>query len=48
MYARIEFHDEDGRTRLVIRQGPLHPGDGGMARAGWESSFTKLDTLLAG
>lgn len=47
MSLRLEFHDESGKTRLVLRQGP-HTGEmEGMARAGWESSFTKLDDLLA-
>ncbi|MBO4208764.1 SRPBCC family protein [Micromonospora echinofusca] len=45
---RVEFHDEDGRTRLVLRQGPYTAEMEGMARAGWLSSFGKLDTLLAG
>ena len=48
MYARIEFHDEGGKTRLVIRQGPYTDEVLDMARQGWESSFTKLDALLAG
>lgn len=44
---RVEFHDEDGQTRLVLRQGPLPVEHLGGAREGWGSSFTKLDTLLA-
>jgi uncharacterized protein YndB with AHSA1/START domain len=47
MYLRLEFHDEDGKTRLVVRQGPYTEEMEDMARAGWNSSFTKLDTLLA-
>jgi uncharacterized protein YndB with AHSA1/START domain len=47
MTMRAEFHDEDGATRLEIRQGPYTDEVLQMARAGWESSFTKLDTLLA-
>jgi uncharacterized protein YndB with AHSA1/START domain len=47
MTARIEFHDEGGKTRVVIRQGPYTETMVDMARQGWESSFTKLDTLLA-
>lgn len=47
MRMRLEFHDEGGRTRLVIRQGPYTEVMEPQARAGWESSFTKLDTLLA-
>ena len=47
MCVRLEFHDAgEGRTRLVIRQGPYSPDIVPMARAGWESSFTKLDRLL--
>lgn len=48
MHVRIEFHDEEGgRTRLVLRQGPYTPEMEANARAGWTSSFIKLDTLLA-
>jgi uncharacterized protein YndB with AHSA1/START domain len=47
MYVRLEFHDEDGKTRLVLRQGPYTEQMEGMAREGWTSSFTKLDALLA-
>ncbi len=44
---RIEFHDEaDGKTRLDLRQGPYTEQMGDNATAGWESSFTKLDSLL--
>jgi uncharacterized protein YndB with AHSA1/START domain len=48
MSVRLEFHDEDGKTRLVLRQGPYSAEVEDMARQGWESSFTKLDALLAG
>jgi uncharacterized protein YndB with AHSA1/START domain len=47
MTMRIEFHDEGGKTRLVLRQGKYSTQMEDMARQGWESSFTKLDTLLA-
>jgi uncharacterized protein YndB with AHSA1/START domain len=47
MQIRLEFHDEEGRTRLVLRQGPYTPEVEEMARQGWQSSFTKLDSLLA-
>ena len=48
MYTRLEFHDQgDGKTRLVLRQGPSSTDIEGMAREGWRSSFTKLDDLLA-
>jgi hypothetical protein len=44
---RLEFHDEGGKTRLVLRQGPYTEEMEGQAREGWGSSFTKLDALLA-
>lgn len=44
---RLEFHDEQGKTRLVIRQGPYSDEFVGNAREGWSSSFGKLDALLA-
>lgn len=44
---RLEFADEDGKTRLTVTQGPYSPEIMGGAKEGWESSFTKLDTLLA-
>jgi uncharacterized protein YndB with AHSA1/START domain len=48
MRLRIEFHDEpDGRTRLVLTQGPFNPEWQSGAREGWNGSFGKLDTLLA-
>jgi uncharacterized protein YndB with AHSA1/START domain len=48
MHLRLEFHDEaGGKTRLVLRHGPFSNEMEDMAREGWGSSFTKLDTLLA-
>src|SRR5262249_13538251 len=47
MTLRLEFHDEGGKTRLVLRQGPYDEVVEGQAREGWTSSFTKLDALLA-
>jgi len=47
LYMRLEFHDEGGKTRLVIKQGPFTQELADMTREGWGSSFTKLDTLLA-
>ena len=44
---RLEFSDEDGKTRLTVTQGPYTPEIMGGAKEGWESSFTKLDALLA-
>ncbi len=48
MWLRVEFHDAgEGRSRLVIEQGPYTQFMVGMADMGWGSSFTKLDALLA-
>lgn len=46
MHLRLEFHDEGGSTRLVVRQGSYTEKVEQMAREGWTSSFTKLDELL--
>jgi uncharacterized protein YndB with AHSA1/START domain len=44
---RLEFHEEPGgKTRLELRQGPFTEQMGSDTKAGWESSFTKLDSLL--
>lgn len=44
---RLEFHAEPGgKTRLELRQGPFTEALGADSKAGWESSFTKLDSLL--
>jgi uncharacterized protein YndB with AHSA1/START domain len=44
---RLEFHAEPGgKTRLELRQGPFHGPLGTDAADGWESSFTRLDSLL--
>jgi uncharacterized protein YndB with AHSA1/START domain len=48
MQMRLEFYDEgDGTTRLELRQGPYTQQMRDMADGGWNSSFTKLDALLA-
>lgn len=44
---RVEFHDEGNGTRIVLRQGPYGEAIRSDAALGWESSFTKLDRLLA-
>jgi uncharacterized protein YndB with AHSA1/START domain len=48
MTLRLEFHEEPGgKTRLELRQGPFtHQLEEG-TREGWNSSFGKLDDLLA-
>jgi uncharacterized protein YndB with AHSA1/START domain len=44
---RLEFSDANGKTRLLLRQGPYAAFMAADAREGWTSSFTKLDALLA-
>jgi uncharacterized protein YndB with AHSA1/START domain len=48
LQLRLEFRDEDGKTRLVLDQGPYSDEFEGNAREGWGSSFNKLDALLVG
>ncbi|MBK5217948.1 MAG: SRPBCC domain-containing protein [Propionibacteriales bacterium] len=43
----LAFIDEDGGTRLELRQGPFPEELRDMSHEGWMGSFTKLDTLLA-
>jgi hypothetical protein len=44
---RLEFHQEaHDKTRLDLRQGPFPEERGQVTRAGWESSFARLDFLL--
>lgn len=45
---RLEFHNEHGKTRLVLREGPHPEGMAEGGRQAWESMFTKLETLLEG
>lgn len=48
MALRLEFHDEPGgKTRLELRQGPFSREMEAGSREGWNSSFGKLDDLLA-
>ena len=44
---RLEFHQEpNDRTRLALRQGPFPQERRQLTKAGWESSFARLDSLL--
>jgi uncharacterized protein YndB with AHSA1/START domain len=44
---RLEFHQESAdRTLLDLRQGPFTAELGEVTKAGWESSFVRLDSLL--
>ena len=48
MILRLEFHREAGsKTLLVLRQGPYDFEGEARAREGWNSSFSKLDEVLA-
>jgi uncharacterized protein YndB with AHSA1/START domain len=38
---RLELHDEDGRTRMVLTDGP-YPAGREHAEAGWSAAFAKL------
>jgi uncharacterized protein YndB with AHSA1/START domain len=45
--TRIELQDEGGKTRMTLTDGPYAEEGGRGAGAGWESSFDKLEKLLA-
>ena len=48
MILRLEFHREAGsKTLLVLRQGPYDFEGEARAREGWNSSFSRLDEVLA-
>jgi uncharacterized protein YndB with AHSA1/START domain len=43
---RVELHGEDGKTRLVVREGPHPPGTADLGRQAWETMFPKLESVL--
>jgi uncharacterized protein YndB with AHSA1/START domain len=43
---RVEFHDDDGRTRLVVAEGPHPPGTADLGRQAWEMMLAKLASML--
>jgi uncharacterized protein YndB with AHSA1/START domain len=43
---RVELHAEDGKTRLVLREGPHPPGTADLGRQAWEMMFPKLESVL--
>ena len=45
---RVEFHDDQGRTRLVVREGPHPPGTADLGRQAWEMMLPRLQSLLSG
>src|SRR5262249_14186331 len=43
----VEFPDQEGKTRLVVREGPHPPGTADLGRQAWEMMLPKLDSLLS-
>ena len=46
--TRVEFHDADGKTRLVLTDGPYEKRMGEMAGQGWAGAFDKLASVFNG
>ena len=47
-FTRVEFHDQGGKTRMTLSDGP-YPAEGrGHAEAGWSAAFDKLAAFVAG
>ena len=44
---RVELEDDDGKTRLVVREGPHPPGTADMGRQAWQMMLPKLESLLS-
>jgi uncharacterized protein YndB with AHSA1/START domain len=44
--TRVELHEEGGKTRMTLTDGPYPEEGGRRAGAGWEASFDKLEALL--
>lgn len=44
--ARIEFAEEDGKTRMTLTDGPYTEEGARGAGAGWEGAFDKLGALI--
>jgi hypothetical protein len=45
---RVELSHEDGKTRLLLREGPHPPGTLDMGRQSWEMMLPKLEALVGG
>ena len=43
--TRVELHDENGKTRMVLTDGPYT--ESGHAEAGWVQAFDKLAALVS-
>jgi uncharacterized protein YndB with AHSA1/START domain len=44
---RVEFHDQEGKTRVVVREGPHPSGTVELGRQAWEMMFDKLETQFS-
>ena len=45
--VRVEFHEQGGKTRLTLRDGPYTPEVRDATESGWDSSLDKLAALLS-
>jgi uncharacterized protein YndB with AHSA1/START domain len=45
--TRIEFTDENGKTRMKLKDGPYEGNFADMTNQGWNQQFGKLDQLFA-
>jgi uncharacterized protein YndB with AHSA1/START domain len=45
---RVELHGENGKTRLVLHEGPHPPGTADLGRQAWELMLPKLESVLRG
>ncbi|HET9347372.1 MAG TPA: SRPBCC domain-containing protein [Candidatus Limnocylindrales bacterium] len=45
---RVELHDEDGKTRLLLREGPHPTGTIDLGRQAWELMLPRLEALVSG
>ena len=45
---RVELSDEDGKTRLLLREGPHPAGTIDLGRQSWEMMLPKLEAVVSG
>jgi uncharacterized protein YndB with AHSA1/START domain len=45
--TRVEFHDDGGKTRMTLTDGP-YPSNRGQAETGWNGAFDKLARFVSG
>ena len=43
---RMEFSEDAGKTRLVLREGPHPPGTADLGRQAWDVMLSKLEALV--